>query len=547
MNDLISGELIENTYLFCLKRVSDTEEARDLSQDILCAALAAIAEGKSFQDFYAWYWRMARNKYADYARLRKNASVPLECAGGAVSESPEPLDRLIAEEEISLLNFSLSRLAATQRELIVRFYLKEQTAEQISRQLGIPLGTVKRRLFDARKNVKERLVNMSNCGKSAYAPADVNWFFGFNAHDASVIMQNKIAQQAMVICRGEPVTLNAIADEIGVAPVYLEQVLEQMEKTALIKKPSKDKYRANCCVFPMQAYWDAEYEAYKVFREKNYPEKISEALMSLKDKITSLDFYGNNFEYSYLMWIFYVFAGDKFGIVGNAKYLTKYAGKFPDETERSYRMTVQYTLPEETAEWHDMKYMSWSNLHQKFDTPNILEYVNDFEAPPFPADGDGYEFGRDRWVNGNNITLLEALMENPEKPLGECEEEQAAKFIERGLLKKDGNKLKVTLPLFDRDVYDEINTLIENAVRKDAEEFSDQVGEKVEKILLPHVRRDLMSNFIHWDMRMFFQPISYLFHYGVYESDYIQKPADYSRSAAGLYLIRYYRNKKCGR
>ncbi len=34
MNEYIQDELIENTYLFCAKRISDSEAAKDLAQDI---------------------------------------------------------------------------------------------------------------------------------------------------------------------------------------------------------------------------------------------------------------------------------------------------------------------------------------------------------------------------------------------------------------------------------------------------------------------------------------------------------------------------------
>ena len=54
MDGIISEELIENTYLFCRKRINDSEAAKDLSHDIILCALAAIRKGKSFTDFYGW-------------------------------------------------------------------------------------------------------------------------------------------------------------------------------------------------------------------------------------------------------------------------------------------------------------------------------------------------------------------------------------------------------------------------------------------------------------------------------------------------------------
>ena len=48
MNEYITNELLEATYLFCVKRISDTEAAKDLSQDILYEALRVIASEKEF-------------------------------------------------------------------------------------------------------------------------------------------------------------------------------------------------------------------------------------------------------------------------------------------------------------------------------------------------------------------------------------------------------------------------------------------------------------------------------------------------------------------
>lgn len=549
MNEIISGELIEKTYLFCLKRMSDSEDAKDLSQDILYEALAAISSGKKINDFYAWYWRMARNKYADYVRVKKNPELPVEAAGGMVSDAMQPVDQIIADEDISALNYALSRLAVTQREMIVRYYLKEQSVAQIARELGIPAGTVKRRLFDARrqmtgKEMKERMENMEKYGKASYAPAEVSWFCGYAAGEANNVLRSNIAQQAAVICRGGAVSVNDIADEIGVAPVYLEPVLEQMEKAALLKKEAKNRYQTNVCVFPRQAYYDAEYAAHKALCEHGYPEKISGHLSALKEQITAHDFYGRDFDYSYLKWILYVYAADLFGVVGMNSYMSKYADKYPDEAERTYRITIQYNLPEETFEPHYMEAVRWSNLHQTFSPAGYgrLQYANLFDAPPFPCgDACRWEDGqtdRNQWVNGNNIGLLMALAEHPEKELNAFEEETAAQMISRGLLEKDGNGLRVMIPIIDQKTAEKIHALIENVIRSDAEEFAGLVGSEVEKTLLPYVRKDLMSNFIHWDMRMFFQPLNELFYYGMHKSDDLLIPKDYARSAAGLYIMK---------
>lgn len=542
MNEFITNELIEATYLFCVKRISDTEAAKDLSQDILYEALRVIASGKEFVSFYSWYWKMARNKYADYISSKQNSTLPIEMAGGMAAEHPQPIENLIATEDISQLNFALSRLASIYREIIIRFYLKEQTVRQIANELCIPEGTVKRRLFDAKKDLKERFNNMNNIGKTAYAPADVSWFCGFSAMNAIFVMDSsKICPQVMVICRSEAKTVNEIADEMGVAPLYLEDMIEKMISANLLVSPAKGKYIANHCIFPREKYVEADVYACDIFHDEGYAEKIIDILLSLKDKITALDFYGNDFDYGYLMWILYVIAGDFFGIHGRDHYIGKYSIK--DEAERKYRLTMQYTLPDETFDGSmqsRLRAVSWSNLHQDFTTSEYgkIAFVNDFETEPFPDDNDDetdWRRGRDKWIDGNNIALLVALSEDPDKKLSVHEEAMAADFLKKGLLKKEDGRLIVQLPIFRREIYIEIRNLVSAEIKPLAEEYADKVGAGVEKILLPYVRKDLMSNFIHWDMRMFFQQICSLFDYGWDKA--LTKPEDYSRSAAGLYIL----------
>lgn len=544
MNEYISGELIENTYLFCVKRVSDTEAARDLAQDILYEAVRAIAGGREFISFYSWYWKMARNKYADLIRHKQRPDMPLETAGGIVADIAPPIEKLIAEEDISALNYSLSRLASVYREILIRFYLREQSLNSIADDLGIPVGTVKGRLFDARKKLKERFDNMNTVGTSAYAPAQVDWFCGYSAMQASCLMDSsKIVPQVMVICRRSQKSVNEIADEMGVAPVYLEEILEKMTEEKLLICPAKGKYLSNCCVFPKQAYMEAKVYANKIFHEKGFPEKITERLFAVKDKITSLDFYGNHFDYGYLMWLLYSAAEEIFGTVGRDEHLEKYKGKYADDG-REYHLTIQYILPYESFDgslFKELKAVNWSCLYQDFDTADHgnVTFVNDFEMKPFPNDGrrpEDWRRGRDRWIDGNNISLLIDLSENPAKKLTKYEEEKAADFLKNGLLKKEGERLIVQLPIFNREVYDELRSIVKSEIEGLAREYANIIGEGVEKRLMPYVRKDVMSNFLYWDMRMFFKIIGALFHYGW--DKHLALPEDYSRSAAGLYLIK---------
>ena len=78
--------------------------------------------------------------------------------------------------------------------------------------------------------------------------------------------------------------------------------------------------------------------------------------------------------------------------------------------------------------------------------------------------------------------------------------------------------------------------LIRDEIYGFACEYADIISQGIEEKLLPYVRKDMMSNFVYWDMHMFFKPTGILFHYGW--DDLLEQPEDYSKSAAGLYIMK---------
>lgn len=540
MYDIITNELIEKTYLFCRKRISDSEEAKDISQEVILAALTAIRSGKQINDFYAWYWRVAKNKVADYLKSKQNQALPIESTTGLSIGFFEHMDKLISEEEINELNYSLSRLAAISREVVIRFYLKEQSVQQIAEQLNIPVGTVKRRLFQARQDIKERIVNMNKYGKSSYSMAQIRTSWGGDVYEPQKVFSGEIAKQICIVLRNEAMTINEIADEMGIAPIYLRQIIDDLVRVELIKKLPKEKYITNFCIFPANTYNKADYYAQKAFYDGGYPEKINDIILSLKDKITALDFYGNDFDYSYLMWLLYDRANWGFydrGImpmlgIENPSELNKF------DEGRKYTVHGIFLLPEEEWEEYPFRSIGWSNSCDCYRTSEYgyVHYQNRFQGYPF----DDYDKGIDRcrWVDGSNIGLLVALSENPEKELNPYEEEQASEFIRLGLIEKTDKGLKVMIPIFTQDVLDKIYYLLADELKDLAAEFAATVSEEYNRILLPYVRKDLMNNYRMSILPDALNQICAMFYYGIEIGKTLSIPEDYHRSAAGLQIIR---------
>ena len=78
---LFDGELMEATFLWCYRHVSNTHDAEDLSQEILLEAIIsyrkACGKGEPPAAFYPWFWGIAKNRLRLFYRSRKKQAVLL--------------------------------------------------------------------------------------------------------------------------------------------------------------------------------------------------------------------------------------------------------------------------------------------------------------------------------------------------------------------------------------------------------------------------------------------------------------------------------------
>lgn len=67
-------ELIEKTFLWARKRLSDPNDAEELSAQIICEALAAYRSAEKHSRpiaaFNPWYWKLAANQLNIFLRLK---------------------------------------------------------------------------------------------------------------------------------------------------------------------------------------------------------------------------------------------------------------------------------------------------------------------------------------------------------------------------------------------------------------------------------------------------------------------------------------------
>jgi RNA polymerase sigma-70 factor, ECF subfamily len=149
-------------YRFMRRMVGDQEDSADLVQELFVRAFRHLGSMRDARAFEAWLMRSAANLSKDHLRRRRLPTVPLEGDDDApmpeiVSQERGPEDRAISSELSGVVEQALLKLAPERRAVVILHHVDEMSVEEISRLLGIPLGTVKSRLHRGRAELRNLL------------------------------------------------------------------------------------------------------------------------------------------------------------------------------------------------------------------------------------------------------------------------------------------------------------------------------------------------------------------------------------------------------
>ena len=168
------GELFEllveryrvRLYRFVQRFTNDAEDARDVTQDVFLKVYGALDSYDPKYKFSTWLFRIAGNAAIDHLRRRRIRALPLELPpdeeGGERRVEPkelrpDPYEDLARRRLRTALDEAIERLPDDYRELISLRHYGELPYEEIAELKGMPLGTVKNKLFRARQALRDLL------------------------------------------------------------------------------------------------------------------------------------------------------------------------------------------------------------------------------------------------------------------------------------------------------------------------------------------------------------------------------------------------------
>lgn len=138
-----------------IRRIAgDDDGAADLVQEVWLRVIRGIGRQREPARLRSWLFGIARRVAID--RLRQRYSMPPLADIERLKALPEPVADAV-DDDLDALDDELTRLPVLEREVLTLFYLQELSLTETAEVLGIPVGTVKSRLFRARQLLRAQL------------------------------------------------------------------------------------------------------------------------------------------------------------------------------------------------------------------------------------------------------------------------------------------------------------------------------------------------------------------------------------------------------
>ena len=150
----------KTVYHLALRQLGNREDAEDAAQEVFLKAYTGLSSFRGDSKLSVWLYRITNNVCIDFLRRRRETvSLSQE------NEEGEPLELELPDERFDpaalterkdlreRIGKALDALPPEAREILLLRELGGQSYDEIAATLGLDLGTVKSRIFRARKKL----------------------------------------------------------------------------------------------------------------------------------------------------------------------------------------------------------------------------------------------------------------------------------------------------------------------------------------------------------------------------------------------------------
>ena len=301
-----AGELLSENmrtlYLWSLHKTSDPYKAEDLCSDIMLAVMQSAPNLKYDDAFFGFVWKVAANTYKYY--LRKLGRETHSELDENIPDTEDMLLDLCDCAQFNTLRRELAFMTERYRICTVAYYYDQMSIKEIAEKYGITPQTVKFNLFQSRKILKEGIAMERQFGEKSFKPQPFNfqtivWTGNLNDHFNN-LFNRKLTGQILLSAYYEPMTVDQLSVELGVANVYLEDEVRLLENYGFLKKHGEKKYQASLLILT-KSYIDAIFDKL----DEEYQARLKDLIDAMRVKlpaVRAVGFTGSGLKDNLILW-----------------------------------------------------------------------------------------------------------------------------------------------------------------------------------------------------------------------------------------------------
>jgi RNA polymerase sigma factor (sigma-70 family) len=300
--ELYQNEYLPKVYSFARMKLNGAHEAEELAGEIALQIVRHIRRGGNIGNMSAFVWKVSNNMFCKFLRQKKHGNTVFLSEFIPSCENIE--DDIIVSEDIAALRRELALMSEKYRYTVILYYFESKTCEEIAEIIGKPSGTVKWWLHEAKRFIKKGMETMREFGEKSYNPANLTVSCQGNPGadmEPMTCAKRRSAQNILLAAYKQPLTVQELSLELGIAAPYIEDEAEYLTSQHLIKK-SGGKYQTDFVILP-----DCTTGVVEKVYESGVPAYFKELmglLESSKEKLVSEAFNPAGFAWERLLWMY---------------------------------------------------------------------------------------------------------------------------------------------------------------------------------------------------------------------------------------------------
>lgn len=501
-----STEFLDKLYGFAYKRCNDSHTAEDLCSEIIVKVLCSARKNPDIEYINAYIWSVAHKTYADFCEKRRIDSERLiadEFSEDVMNVQTNPIDEYLKNEEENCQLQDVLRkitfLSKIYRDVMVLYYIDGLKTAEIAKRLGISETAVKQRLFSARNQIKEEAEIMQ--ANTTLKPIDIAFIGTGNpvGNDPRGKAERVLSKNLVYLCRNQALSAKEIAKNLDVPLPYIEDEIEIQLKGengnyGLLRKVGKDKYIANILILDIPEL-EAGTNAYTKHL-KEFCGGLKAVLDTDAEKIMSFPYLSPQNDIRFVLWTLI------------SKAVWKLDGAVCDILKQKYFKDIELVKRDfstfgcaiKGGETLDIGFYGCDGFRDVIREYDVYGYSSIFVS-------NVYGERLDKHFSCGHHVLTDSLLLITVRAIGgllvdtltEDEKETAAKAIECGYLRKDGDVLYPKIVVFSGKKEWDFYGLL-SGFDKTVDALAEKIAIELSGLIRRYVPKHLMNEYTMFSM-----------------------------------------------